>query len=121
MALPIDGYALVNKVNQQRITASFGREGGYFFICERAAINSPVMPIITREKEKRFSYVTNCIHKHPLARAKSVTAYRVGSATDALYPSVPSLSTFKLYMLVNFWRLFGVYLVFILVLWGARS
>ena len=79
------------------------------------------MPIITREKEKRFSYVTNCIHKHPLARAKSVTAYRIGSATDALYPSVPSLSTFKLYTLVNFWCLFGVYLVFILVLWGARS
>ena len=67
------------------------------------------MPIITREKEKRFSYVTNCIHKHPLARAKSVTAYRIGSATDALYPSVPSLSTFKLYTLVNFWCLFGVY------------
>ena len=67
------------------------------------------MPIITIEKEKRFSYVTNCIHKHPLARAKSITAYRVGSATDALYPSVPSLSTFKLYTLVNFWCLFGVY------------
>ena len=47
------------------LAAHFRGWGGYFFFMLRAVKNSPIMLMMTSEKLKRFSYVTNCMRITP--------------------------------------------------------